>query len=493
MNLKKYFLTLSIRHQISLVTELIAFFTLIIILILFYLYSNIILKIRSNSRETYFYDRYKLIFDSHIDFLNNLLHQYEQLIKNFNSQLYYYSISLDNFSESFFDNKEIPMIITNYNSSDDTSTGPPGPGESTQTTIKEYYQLNYDNEEGKCNALHPSKNYVFIHNFFNEISNLDILYLGIDGDHSRIFDDYLLVSLLCKYLFSGSKQMLKAFEGAANNEFDNYFESIKAIHYNTIKSFLEDYKIGEFSMIKELFPKKINLFDHYILLNDVDDIINDFLDDYSQYFTYINYSLGISFSYNDINQFIQEYKIMENYIANTFTRIQNFLNINSIPVFRENNTIFSKDLCFSFLFKQIILLNISTDYSINYDEIKKIYDNLKVGESDVSDCIFDEKYNINIENDLNSINQNSKFYKYYSLKNKRKGILFQLSQTDIGEKFFGIKYTFPDYTSIKNFQPEDLIIEQLNLYSFGSFREPTLFIKNMKNFYTKSRSNQTNK
>ena len=96
MNLKKYFLTLSIRHQISLVTELIAFFTLIIILILFYLYSNIILKIRSNSRETYFYDRYKLIFDSHIDFLNNLLHQYEQLIKNFNSQLYYYSISLDN-------------------------------------------------------------------------------------------------------------------------------------------------------------------------------------------------------------------------------------------------------------------------------------------------------------------------------------------------------------------------------------------------------------
>ena len=484
MNLKKYFLTLSIRHQISLVTELIAFFTLIIILILFYLYSNIILKIRSNSRETYFYDRYKLIFDSHIDFLNNLLHQYEQLIKNFNSQLYYYSISLDNFSESFFDNKEIPMKITNYNSTDNTGLGPPGPGEITQTKIKEYYQLNYDNEEGECYGLHPSKNYVFIHNFFNEISNLDILYLGINGDHSRIFDDYLLVSLLCKYLFSGSKQMLKAFEGAANNEFDNYFESIKAIHYNTIKSFLEDYKIGEFSMIKELFPKKINLFDHYILLNDVDDIINDFLDDYSQYFTYINYSLGISFSYNDINQFIQEYKIMENYIANTFTRIQNFLNINSIPVFRENNTIFSKDLCFSFLFKQIILLNISTDYSINYDEIKKIYDNLKVGESDLSDCIFDEKYNINIENDLNSINQNSKFYKYYSLKNKRKGILFQLSQTDIGEKFFGIKHTFPDYTSIKNFQPEDLIIEQLNLYSFGSFREPTLFIKNMKNFYT---------
>ena len=507
MNFKKCFLTLSIRHQISLVIELIAFFSLIIILVLFYLYSNIILKIRSRSREQYFYERYKLIFDSQIDFLSNLLHQYEQIIKTFHNELYYYSMSLKDFNETFFYNIKIAMKITNYSSSSSRPSGPPsssgsppssggsgssGPpsrppdsGGSSQTSITEYYQLNYGTANEVCYNFNLTKNYVFIHNYFNQISSLDIIYLGINGKIAVIFKDFLLISLMCKYLFSSDKDIIKENEALANNGFDNFFENdvIKGFHYVAIKKMLDNYKDNEFSLIGNLFPDKIDIFQNYTYIGQNEDEIKNYLDNISHYFIYINYLEEFSFSYDNIHKFIQEFQIIKNYFNMMLTRVQNFININSIPVYKENNTIYSKDSCFAFLFKQIILLNISTDYNFNLEDIEKIYDNLKVGESDISDCIFSEKYNIKYKNDANFFIKNRPFHTYYSLKNKRDAALFQLSQTSLGEKFFGVKHTFPDYTSIKSFHPENLIVEQLNLYTFTSFHEPALFIDGMENFY----------
>ena len=95
MNIKRSFLTLSIKHQITLVIILISSLCLLSILGLFSLYSNIIINIQSRKRKEYYFKRYKEVIDSKIRFQTFLLYQYEQLVKGFNSQIYYYGLSKD--------------------------------------------------------------------------------------------------------------------------------------------------------------------------------------------------------------------------------------------------------------------------------------------------------------------------------------------------------------------------------------------------------------
>ena len=206
MNFKRQFLSLSIKHQISIVITIICICSLLLILALFSLYGNIILSIRSRARQEYFHERYKLIFDSQVDFQNFLLFQYEQLLKQFNEEFYYYSISLNDFNESFFYDKEIPMKIIDYNNEE----------KQENTKVAQYYQLNYDDKSETCEIFNFTKNYVFLHNHLETIQNLRILYLGIDGNNHKILEDYLFASLICKYLLTHSRSRIEDLRNKSN-------------------------------------------------------------------------------------------------------------------------------------------------------------------------------------------------------------------------------------------------------------------------------------
>ena len=475
MNIKITFLSLSIKHQISFVISLISVLSLLLILAIFSLYGNIILSIRQRAREEYFHERYKHIFDSQIDFQNFLLYQYEQIIKGFHESFYYYTISLKDFDESFFNNKQMPIkIVDYYNENNQENT----------TTIEEYYKLNYNSKIETCDDYDITKNEIFLYNHFKAIQDFKILYLGIDGKTNLILQDFLLSSLICKYLFSNSKDRLEDFEKKSNNDYDTYFGNIVKSHKDKIKNFLDEYKNGELTLMDVLFPDKINIFSDYINLDTSKDNINEYIENISHHFTQIDYLSENSFSFDSINHVIQEYKLMPEYFDKVFTKIQNFINLNTIPVFKENNTIYSKDLCFAFLYKQIVLLNITSERNYDEDKILKIYDSLKVGETNIADCILGEKYGIDVEENVKSFLKNKEFDNYYSLKGRRDMALFKLSQSDLGERFLGVKYTFPDYSSIMDFNPTFLTLDQINLYSFSSFHESTQFIINMKNFYS---------
>ena len=474
MNLKKQFLTLSIKHQISIVISLISIFSLLLILALFSLYGNIILSIRSRAREEYFHERYKLIFDSQVDFQNFLLYQYEQLLKQFNEEFYYYSISLNDFNETFFYGKDIPMKIIDYNNDE----------KQEKTTVEQYYKLNYKKESGTCEKFNFTKNYIFLHNHLKAIQNLRILYLGFDGKNYTILEDYLFASLICKFLFSHSKSRIEDLKNKSNSDFDGFLDYIIKQHYDIIKNFLDGYKTGELTLMDILFPDKIDIFQDYVNLNINEDNITDYIENVSHHFTYLDYLTQNTFSIDNRHHLIQEYKFLSDYFDMIFMRVQNFINLNTIPVFKENNTIYSKDLCFAFLYKQIVLLNITEDCEFNKDRILQIYDRLKVGETNIADCILSDKYDINIDENINIFLKNKEFDNYYSLKSRRDAALFKLSQSSLGQRFLGMKYTFPDYSSIFDFNPSFMTLEQLNLYSFSSFHESTQFIINMKNFYT---------
>ena len=475
MNLKITFLSLSIKHQISLVISLISILSLLLILAIFSLYGNIILSIRQRAREEYFHERFKFIFDSQIDFQNFLLYQYEQLIKGFHESFYYYTISLKDFDESFFSDKEIPMKIIDLNNEKN---------QEQKTTIDEYYKLNYNNTKiEKCPDYDITKNYIFLHNHFKTIKNMNILYLGIDGKDNSILKDYLLASLICKYLFSNNRSRLEDLEKNTNKDYDTFFENIEKKHKEKIRNFLDDYRNGELTLMDVLFPSKLNIFLDYINLDITEDNITNYIDNISHHFSYIDYLSEKSFSIDGKNQVVQEYAFFPEYLNNIFTKIQNFINLNTIPVFKENNTIYSKDLCFAFLYKQIVLLNITSDRNYDMDKIYKIYNSLKVGETNIEDCILSEKYDIDIDENVKSFLKNKEFDNYYSLKGRRDIALFKLSQSVLGQRFLGVKYTFPDYSAIFDYNPSYFTLEQLNLYSFSSFHESTQFIVNMKNFY----------
>ena len=474
MNFKRQFLSLSIKHQISIVITIICICSLLLILALFSLYGNIILSIRSRARQEYFHERYKLIFDSQVDFQNFLLFQYEQLLKQFNEEFYYYSISLNDFNESFFYDKEIPMKIIDYNNEE----------KQENTKVAQYYQLNYDDKSETCEIFNFTKNYVFLHNHLETIQNLRILYLGIDGNNFKILEDYLFASLICKFLLSHSRSRIEDLRNKSDNDYDRFLDSIIKKHYGTIKNFLDGYKTGELTLMDVLFPNKIDIFQDYIKLNITEDNITDYIENVSHHFTYVDYLTQNTFSIDNRHHLIQEYKFLSDYFDVLFVRIQNFINLNTIPVYKENNTIYSKDLCFAFLYKQIVLLNISEDVDFSMDRIRQIYDNLKVGETNIADCILSEKYDLNIDENIKTFLKNKEFDNYYSLKGRRDAALFKLSQSTLGKRFLGMKYTFPDYSSIFDFNPSFMTLEQLNLYCFSSFHESTQFIINMKNFYT---------
>ena len=127
----------------------------------------------------------------------------------------------------------------------------------------------------------------------------------------------------------------------------------------------------------------------------------------------------------------------------------------------------------------MIIFNLTSKDNIFSDEkLSEIYNNLKKGESNIGDCILDKKYNIKTKQNAFNI-LNIKFNKYYSIKNIREFSLFKLSDSLIGEYFFYIKYTFPDFNSILNFKPNFLTLEQLNLYCFKSFYNPTYYFNTM--------------
>ena len=212
MNLKKNFLTLSIKHQISFVISIISIMCLLLVLALFSLYGNIIINTRSRIRQEYFYERYKKTFDSQINFQNFLLYQYEQLLKLFNEQLYYYSDSVKDLSESYLIGKS-SIEIKDYSSSNEDNT-----------TIEQYYK-HYLKNKDTCDAedenVDFTKNYIFLYNHLNTIRNLKVLYLGVDGEEHHILQDFILLSLICNIIFSNNKTKISEII-ANNNNLNKY-------------------------------------------------------------------------------------------------------------------------------------------------------------------------------------------------------------------------------------------------------------------------------
>jgi len=484
MNFKQKLLTLSIKYQISIVIILLSFLCLLFVLGLFHLYTNIIINMQKRKRKEYFYRRYKDIIDSKIRFQTFLLYQYEQLIKGFNSQIYYYGLSKNDLYDTMINYKD--DLIKNYEDTIEEDYNPDLPDDE-----KLYYLYSFSDDIYMNSKVYYSlaNTHSSIDNQLKGIRNFRITYLG---SNTKIINEYTFVPLSQGSIYSVNRTRIKEVEELSQGDFVQYYDNLINEYVKKYKNFMNDFKKGELPFMDIFFKDKFYVFANYVNETYLRDVykndVNEYLNNISYHFHFINYSTKKTFFTDNGDQnkvtFIEENSIIDYYLYFIFTQIQKSLDINTIPLFFENNTILSTNLCYSFLYKQMMLINsMSVKDVFDEERINSIFKSLKKGVSNIGDCILDGKYDYDTKQNAYDV-LNIKFNKYYSMKNRREFSLFKLSDNILSENFFCLKYSFPDFQSILNFKPTFFTLDQINLYSFSTFYEPVRYYSNAQNFYS---------
>ena len=482
MNFKRFFLQLSIRHQILFMVLFIFFMTLLSILALFSVYTKCLVLLQCQRAKSYFFDIYDDIMYSNIRFQNLLLFQYEQLIKTFNNQIFYYGKSQNDLYEVVISYKE--SVIKNYEETTQDDYQPDSPEDE-----KVYYLYCFTDDLYLCNVIKYllASTHLSIDNQLKAIRNFRVPYFG----NTPIINEYVFVPLSKKTIYSINRTRILEIDESSNGNFTSYYEKLVDNHLEKYKKYLNDFKSGNILFLDILYNTNYFIFENYVNENYMKTVykndVKQYIYDVSNYFQELNYSTEKTFVIDNGNKndvgFLDENSIIENYINFIFTSFLKFTNINSIPVFPENNTIMSVDLCYIFLIKQFLYIQ-TTDNDVDFDlnDFKKIYSTLEKGKSNVGHCILGKKYYPKSKQNLYDV-LNIVFLKFYNIKNKRDYSYFTASDTPLGSLYYCYKYTFPDYSSIIDFKPEFLTLEQINIYSFHTLYEPYSFYYEISYFY----------
>ena len=293
------------------------------------------------------------------------------------------------------------------------------------------------------------------------------------------------------YLYSTNFSRIAEIEEDSRGNYSEYYENLIYSCVRKYKIHFEQFKKGKLDFINLFYEDIYYIFENYInetyISKNYKNNTKNYLYNVSFYFNFIDYDTGKTFLTDNGSKksanLLQQNSIISDYLNMIFFLIQNSLNINVIPVYPDNSTIMSVDLCYSFLYKQMVFLNLTSETNIfSEDMLNEIYTNkLKKGESNIGDCILDEKYNFITGQTAYNI-LNIKFNKFFSIKNVREISLFKLSDTDLGKDYLCIKYTFPDIPSFLGFKPYFFNSDQLNLYCFKQFYTPKFYESNLADF-----------
>ena len=475
MSIKSKFLTLSMKEQICLTIIILTLFCLIVVLSICCSLSYEFLKEDYKNKRLYYFNKYKEYIESSFYFTNFCLAQYEEVIRRLLNQAYHFISVVNIFNHTKF--------------------------EDYSDKIKYYDDTLHYNIENNKSSFYPElyllcyweKNDIpgfnFEHDYFCEIIKNETLklyqsmantflfhdiydYFRIPGYDTPLIDSQIFtnVDISSIFCFNASKihNTLIDVQGQStyvdHDKLYAYFhqkinEIISRIKTNNIK-----YLFQESNFLQHIFFKlfsKINF-----SLNQ--DILNNPADFY-EYLSNIHYGnntfsqiIGVETS----NYFYSETKLIENFFFFLLNRLSAYLDMFYIPMFYENNTIVSSELCFLFLLNQI---EFQTD---NYN-ITELYDKIEKGKSNLEKC-FAYKDKVNSQLDMKDI-LNLNFTSFLDFHNSIfQGIMYLTNNTN-DFPFYFIKYSYPEYNILKDFRTEYLFLDQTDFFLFTSFKEPLKF------------------
>ena len=489
MSIKSQFLTLSMREQICLTIIFLSIFSILVIICIIGPLVYEILKQDYNQKKIFIYDRYKEFIESSFFFQNFNLLQYEEIMKRIQKQIWafyemadFYNISL-NYKNQFlfekvinFDSEKYEDLIKNKNDDDLLYFLFYMPLDSEEEAffyeIYNFFELLYE----------PLSSLLISHNIESvfRLPGFDVpittapLFVGINSFIMFSFNYTTIYNNLINNFGS-----LSNYDNNRNSDIlANYFQNKISETMNTIYKMLDRFENGELFMFTYQFRNAINEItesNDISSFSDRDNLVKincghySSLDYFNDHFSLIVYA-NEKFYYTEM-------AIIDNYLFYMNNKMLKYLNISFIPLYPENNTIISPELCLSFILKQL-------DYQIDENEIDELFKKIKKGESTIKDCFIKENLKI-IDKQFEIKDMlNSNFSFFLGVSN----LIEQGLMLNDKKSYYFAKYTYPNYDSLIDFKTDYLFLDQINYYLFASFKEPIeytdeIFNNNRNLFY----------
>ena len=492
MAFKQTFLQLPLNVQIYLSLILITFITLALIIALSQVFTVVHSDYIVSTKKVYFYNMQQSIIESNLLFLNLCILQYESLIKLFNYQIYLYlkderiliKFTKNNTNDIFSNDIKICKVEDPNKDNKDNILIP------EQEQILYIYSYSIKSILGNNSIINLIySNYLSFLNQIKAVRNFRIPYYGnltIMGEYIMSFTNYNIFFSLNN---SRIKDVYNYFEGNMGRFLD-FITSREETNYHYFKKYFDLYENNELLFMDILYNLKYNIFSNYKEINDK-YIKEDYIRNQSIFFQNIYFENDSTWFYDNWNPKITRFQgannIMTNFIDFLLFQLSSKIDAYSIPFSHDTNKIISKNICYFFLLKQIIYLNITSDKDDYFDRtfLDNIYNeifNKKI--IDISDCKL-EKYYSKIKGPMMNIDKN--FTEYYDLKYIFDYYIYLLRNNDLNSIIFGNKFSYPNFMTLKDISPDFFLFQQLDFYSYTFGDEITKMISTSKRLYINMR------
>ena len=476
MSVPSQFLTLSIKEQLFITILILTIFSVIVILCLPGSFSYEILMEDYKKKKKFFYKEYRDYIQACFYFQSFTMLKYEEIIKRMAKQMYKYSRSenifntTSDFKDTYTDTYPVQDLF--YNNENDTN-------------ILYKYCFNSDEncEESKDILLaklqdrYESLNgLIFSHDIGNRFS--------IPGYNQPIISSYVGIDVNDSIMYGFGKDGL--YKAIVNtDDYNNIDKNNLTAYYNNMVNKLILHSANNFHsylnldlfLFGQLFQKiikemneleEINYFNEYPL--DIASILyNKAILGY-----YSNIELGndkcyfITHTKEDDKYHYFEFNLINNVLEEINKIISNEVNMDFIPLYSFNHTIISPELCTNFLMKQT--------YDIyNEKALNDSYYNINKGKSGIDQCFYNKKIM-----ELNKIKEmfETNITHFLEVNN----IIYQ-GLIELNEPYFFMKYSFPNLNTLIEFVSDYLLLDQIDIYLFASFKEPIEYSNYIKKQY----------
>ena len=230
-------------------------------------------------------------------------------------------------------------------------------------------------------------------------------------------------------------------------------------------------KLDIFSQMFNKFWIEINSYSPEIFKNI--SVMNEYSDILASYISSIDYgndNISILSTDTNNNFFLSEMGTIKNLLFFLNHNMTYSLDMDFIPLNLENHKILSPDLCSLFKFKQKFLSGKDFSYDDIYKDIHKF-------ESNIENCLIEPEllYQQEAIKDIFDFD----IGRFIDSTNLIFQGIFNLIPEHEEYPFYFMKYSFPNYNSLKEFQSEYLISNQTNFYSFSSFKKAQKYVEHI--------------
>lgn len=487
MSLIERFLKLPLKFQINL--SLI--FILLITIILVFSFSEALILMNysyiKSERKEYFLNMEQSLIENDINFINICLLQYENIIKLFNSQIYHY-LNNETIVQDFYEKNKIPLnlsrnkIVVIKNKSDLDNY--PEYNESIPDNEKKVYIYCGAKESGICRKiidLIRTNALIYLY-LYKGIREFKIPFYG----RQRLMNEYSLFFKKYSTFISINNTKMKDYmsDDGDIDEMLDLINSLSKNDYNFNKRFFDEYIKNNIITMELMYNKIYYIFDDYKLLNDTYEKEN-YIMDKSIYFQTLEYTSDITYFDNTWNiskaRITGANSVIPNSLGWILLNIYKKLDIVVLPINNFSKKLFSKNLCYFFIYKQYYYLLNKNDIS-SQDKLEEIINAINNDEniSDIKVCKLDNYFN-----DISEyININNEFFYYYDLKNIYDSYLYKLFKSDSRSYLFEMKSSFPNFESLKLFSPDFFTFSQIDFYSFSFGSNLSRIISSSEEFIT---------